>query len=202
MILTQIGEVGIEHGDELYLLRPSLLSMSRLGTPEEIVATFKQIIEGKAGVLYRDTCAYIIASCTDKDVLHLTGYYTGDGYVDGELSPNEMAIIAQHLMLHGLIGVSSTKRKASGKDEYSDAFNAIDYVSLAMAHLGVSERDAWGMTMTGLVNAMAAKFPPTEEELEAEMPSQEEIRAAREHFLEVRKRRIAKAEQDKANGLK
>lgn len=37
--MTAIGEIGIETGGRSYLLRPSLFSMSQIGTPAEIVQT-------------------------------------------------------------------------------------------------------------------------------------------------------------------
>ena len=88
----------------------------------------------------------------------------------GKLSPNELVVLAQHLITHGVLG-DQPQTAGGDKGEYSPRFDARSWVYLAVAHLGVSEFEAWGMTMTGLRAALAAKYPqkekpktPTDEE--------------------------------------
>lgn len=189
MILADIGEVGIEHEGASYILRPSLFSMSKLGSPREIVELFKIIAEGCERRAYRDYCIHVIWCCTDEDISHLTGYNDVDGFVQGVMSNGELMILAQHLMLHGIVGNKKLSRRQTN-DSYSEEFHAVDYVSIAMAHLGVSERDAWNMTMTSLVSAMAAKYPPNPED---EPPAADDVRRAMEAFKEIKKARLERA---------
>ncbi len=44
MILTEIGEIGVHHNGETYVLRPSLYAMSKIGSPKEILRTYAFIM--------------------------------------------------------------------------------------------------------------------------------------------------------------
>ncbi len=86
-------------------------------------------------------------------------------------------IIAQHLLLHGIVGDQPAEQVES-KGEFNSRFEARSWVYQAMAHLGLSESDAWSMTMTGLRAAIAAKYPQKEKN---KIPSEEEY----DEFMEM-----------------
>ena len=95
----------------------------------------------------------------------------------GKLPPNELIVLAQHLITHGVLG-DQPPAAGEGQGEYSPRFDARSWVYMAMAHLGVSESEAWGMTMTGLRAALAAKYLQKEK---PKIPNDEEYKA----FMEM-----------------
>lgn len=174
MILTEIGEVGVYVGDQVVRLRPSLYAISRLGDPVEIVETFATVMggaedEAQARRLFQGALG-VIYSCASEDVdlSSVFGTYeTISGsleYVPGAAPVEHVVPLARCLLKHGVTGALPPLPRRPGDDEpvYVKEFVARDHVAMAMAHLGVSERDAWDLTMTGMVGALRAKFPPAE----------------------------------------
>lgn len=179
--LTSIGEQQVSVGDRHVRFRPSLLNMTRLGTPREIVEAFVAVcgmpqlsgnpvldeprVRTWRGEQFRTACTVLWCCTEDEDISWLIGY-TNERfrYVRGVLPLADIVGLATGLLRHGVIGdVPVTQVKAAGKDFVSE-FNARDFVSTAMAHLGTSETDAWNMTMTSYIGAMRAKFPPPSDE--------------------------------------
>lgn len=171
MILADIGEVGVHHNEETIVLRPSFYAVSKLGSPSEIVQLFYRVMNATTEQQVIDDCIPVIWACTEGDASLLTGYYDVSGdrlkWVPGSMTIGQIAVLARHLMMHGVTGDVEKRRRKSG-GTYNPEFDAAEYAALAMAHLGLSERDAWGMTMTGFVAAMTAKYPPSEKEKELE----------------------------------
>lgn len=178
--LTAVGEVGIEYKGRSYLLRPSLFSMTRIGTPQEIVETFGIVLGGEpeghpvfapdAAKRWRamrfETCLHVIRSCCDDDVAPLIGGMvpssTGRGirYQPGAMDMEAVLAIARCLMRHGVVG--NAKRDTSkpvDEEDFNAEFVAADFVAHAIAHLGMPAAEAWQMTMTTFHGAMRAKFP-------------------------------------------
>ena len=195
MILTDIGEIGVHAGEKTYVLRPSLYAMSRLGSPVEIVALFGRLAGGHG--LGADISGHVadalavIYSCCDNDVSDIYGYWGQKGYVPGQAPVSHVVALAQCLLKHGVVGaLPELPRRAGDEPEYIKEFDARAHVAIAMAHLGMSEREAWDTTMTALVGALRAKFPhpesnapgaraPTKEENSATMAWFERVEAAR-----------------------
>lgn len=104
------------------------------------------------------------------------------------------AVDGAERLRHGITGVQPPlPRKADEDAEFVSEFVARDHVALAIAHLGMTEREAWAMTMTSLVGALRTKFPqaksnapgakaPTEEEHSATMDWFEKIEAEALHL--------------------
>lgn len=161
MILTEIGEVGLHVGDCVHRLRPSLYAMSKLGTPKEIVELYASVM-GESKTLLLDALA-VVQACSGEDLSEVIGYCDHRlKLVLRRAQPEDLVVIARHLLQHGIIGVLPAQpRPHDAEVEYSSEFNAREYVALAMAHLSLSERDAWNLTMTGFLGAMRAKFPPS-----------------------------------------
>jgi hypothetical protein len=178
--LTAIGEVGIEVKGRSYLLRPSLFAMTRIGSPTEIVEAcalllgkeplapgFKILGLNAVQRFKRDRLRAALTvwfACSTEDVGDLIGGITPRmAYSPGWLPISDIVAIAQGLIWHGVMGnidPNSNKRPANEKKEYLKEFEASSYVYSAVAHLGLSESEAWNLTMTGFVSAMQAKFPP------------------------------------------
>lgn len=118
-----------------------------------------------------DDCVPVVWACTEEDASSLTGYYDANAshikWVPGRIGLGQVLVLARHLMMHGITGDVERRRRKSG-GSYNQEFNASEYAALAMAHLGLSETEAWNLTMTGFVAAMTAKYPPSEKEKEME----------------------------------
>lgn len=155
MILSDVGEIGISYeGLELFL-SPSY-DMSSLGNGKEIVDIFTRVMSGDLAYSLA-----VIQVCADGDIRDVFGYIDEDlVFHEKAASINEIIIVAQSLMKHGLIGDIKRTADPTSMSEYTKEFDAKEYVATAVAHLGVSIKDAWAMTMTSLVGALQSKFPP------------------------------------------
>lgn len=194
MILTEVGEVGVQAGEARHVLRPSLYAMSQIGTPAEIVSVFAAVMAEPPSVI--DALGVVYACCED-DLTDLFGYVApnpdGAGliYQPGRAPVEHVVHLARCLLKHGITGALPELPQRPGEEpEFVKEFDARAHVALAMAHLGMSERDAWNTTMTALVGALRAKFPrvpsnapgaraPTKDEHEATMAWFERVEAAR-----------------------
>lgn len=175
MILPDIGEIGVHVGNDVHVLRPSLYAMTRIGPPAYIVEVYASVmLEGLTGrpAEIQMGCAYeVMQACSEDDITHLIGYYEQDDgvgkfkYVPGLIPPSEMLLLARCLVRHGVTGSVEPLPREEGeddKDDYASEFDARRHVANAIAHLGMSERDAWNTTMTALVDALRAKYPPVD----------------------------------------
>lgn len=76
----------------------------------------------------------------------------------GKVPPEAMLALARSLMHHGCIGKATDQEKGkSSGGGYSRSFEALHYVSLAVAHLSLTEAEAWNMTMTSFQGHWEAK---------------------------------------------
>ena len=167
--------------------------MSRIGTPEQIVDAFvkvhaghypkhriadQQILKAANARCFADmaaAAANVVRHCSEGDIAEIIGSYsvTTAGrlvFKPGSLPVEDVIQLARHLILHGVMGDQPPEELESKKREYSDKFDARTFVYTAVAHLGMSESDAWNMTMTSFRAAMNAKFPQKEK---ARVPTQE-----------------------------
>lgn len=196
--LTAIGEVGIEAGGRSYLLRPSLFSMSQIGTPADIVEATAILLSAepdhpyvlrkfrKARFEWALTVLYACAGDQDLGDL-IGGMVPGRGrisYSPGILPMSDIVALAQGLIRHGVMGDVEPDPGRVG--EAMTEFKAAEYVSAAIAHLNMSESDAWNLTMTSFVQVMKAKYPPkpgpkpmTAGDVDAKLARLEKINAAR-----------------------
>lgn len=111
----------------------------------------------------------ILTACGEGDLepfIGCPGVRYGS-YRFGPMPAEDMLVLARNLMQHGVIGPMPVKSDAQKEHEASqprDAskftreFRASEFVSKAVAHLGVCESAAWGMTLTGFAAHWQAKF--------------------------------------------
>lgn len=188
-------------------MRPSLLAMSRLGTPEIIVSTVAVVLGQGLNVppaglklalkqQLRDALSvWRVCAPEDVDTDPLSGYFSErGGWVMGAADPADVVTIAQNLLIHGVLGdpdpATEDDRERDG--EYSPQFDCRKNAAIAMAHLGLTEEQAWNMTMTGLRLGLEAKYPkpestaeqaarraPTETEYDETMAWFDKVQAAR-----------------------
>lgn len=162
-IRTSIGEVGLTFAEREVVLRPSLYAMSKLGNPTEIVEVFANLFAPNARP--RDVfhaALDVIQACTDEDISDFTGHM-GSRYgtwVAGHIPYPDLLPLARSLARHGIVGVVPEIRRPQQDGDYKAEFDPREFVSQAIAHLGLSEEAAWDMTTTSFILAMRAKYPP------------------------------------------
>lgn len=123
----------------------------------------------------------VIQSCCDEDVSELTGWHelsrTGRRtfvWHRGSLPPENLILIAQSLMMHGIIGRARvrTLQKNESKETTSE-FHATEYIMAARNHFGISKEEAMELTMTEFAMMLNAKYQDqkgfTREEYDAVM---------------------------------
>lgn len=207
-VLTDIGEMGVQVGERYVKFRPSLAAMARLGSPRDIVETFVTVCgapslsgiqvldEPRLKSWRRDQFAAavnVLYACTEDAIDWLVGY-TNERYryVRGALPLADIVGLAIGLLKHGVLGdIPPEAIRGAKKSDYLSEFKARDFAAAAMAHLGVSEADAWNMTMTSYIVAMRAKYPPAKEA--KQVPGLDEIAHVESWFTKVKNARAEAA---------
>lgn len=177
-------------GGRDYLLRPSFEAIMSLGTPEEIVSLYGIVHRGEAYALVNrcqwlpdELAAYIlrlpdrtreslltasmrvIEACCDDDLTELVGEWYGDPegrvvYRPGQLSFDDIVLIAQSLLQHGITGKAQVRQlQRHQTNETATGFQALEYINAARTHLGINRDEAAALTMTEFQLLLAAKYP-------------------------------------------
>ncbi len=170
-----------------YQFSPSLENIAKIGSPEEIINVFSRVfcIQGaKWAKSARVNSPYfnkikrhigqdslrasilLLQSCCNEDVTVMTGswrYSRGKLiYQPGLEAPRVIITLAEHLLRHGVTGVSKKKRKQSQTKKTTE-FNPAEYANTARVHLNMSRDEAWSLTVSEFVDLMDAKFPDVDE---------------------------------------
>ncbi|NIY47264.1 DUF6246 family protein [Cedecea colo] len=190
--LTDLGEVVLSDrvdGNKEFILRPSFSAMTRIGSPEEIVAAYATIhgsdvqhllalCAAHLGMLpdwmspqiYRmaekvlSVSMQVLQACCEEDITPMIGEWKGWSryivYRPGKLSRNDIIIIAQHLMTHGVIGKAKVRKLQRHESSTTTAeFNAMEYINAARTHFEMTREDAAHLTMTEFALLLNAKYP-------------------------------------------
>lgn len=206
-------------GGKDYLLRPSFEAMTRIGTPEEIVQAYAtihgndvaQLIEVCAGTLGRfpewlspsfNRAAeklffaswQVLQACCEEDLTPMIGEWKAWSicvvYRPGQMPKNDIIVLAQHLMQHGVVGkakVRQLQRHETG--ETTTEFKAMEYIVAAQTHFRMSEEEAARLTMTKFQMLLAAKYP------DQKGFTREEYDSIADEYLAKQAARRAKAKQ-------
>lgn len=206
-------------GGKDYLLRPSFEAMTRIGTPEEIVQAYAtihgsdvaQLIEVCSGTLGRFPAWLspsfnrageklffaswqVLQACCEEDLTPMIGEWKGWRhcvvYRPGQMPKNDIIVLAQHLMQHGVVGkakVRQLQRHETG--EKTTEFRALDYIVAAQTHFRMSEAEAVRLTMTKFQMLLAAKYP------DQKGFTREEYDSIADEYLAKQAARRAKARQ-------
>ncbi|SQC08995.1 Uncharacterised protein [Klebsiella pneumoniae] len=106
----------------------------------------------------------------------------------GVMNPQDMVILAQSLMMHGIIGKAKVRKlQRHETNEKTSEFRAADYVIAARNHFGISREEAENLTMTEFRPNAHRQIPGSERVY------QEEYDHAADDYFARRKRRQAKA---------
>lgn len=187
-ILTAIGEIGIHAPGREVVLRPSLYAMSRLVDPVE---TFVALHSANARDRFH-AAVDTLQACIDEDITDLTGHMGSryGSWVAGKIPMPDLLPLACSLIRHGVVGVVPELPPLADQSDktYTPNFEPREFVAVAMAHLGLTESEAWNLTVTGFVLAMRAKFPrppgaeaPNPKDLDAAFTRLDRINKVRPH---------------------
>ena len=170
MLLTY-GHAEIEWKGVKYRLSPTFANIAKIGTPKEIIEDFKSFITTLSLSHKFNISMNVLNACCDKELPEaLTGRMQFSErqqkflYVEpkhGLPMINDVIILAEHCLLHGICGKSDSD---TGKGESLEYFDAYEFMELARVHLRLSADEAGNMTMTEFVRLMDAKFPPDKSE--------------------------------------
>lgn len=164
---------------------PSIGRVAELGTPAGIVELYAALHGPRAPRLAREVLAVL---CDQDDASDLIGWLELDTGTEhpGTMPEAERVILARHLMQHGVCGKPQAAKAGDGDGgSYSSEFKAAEFIALARVHLGMSQAEAAGLSMTELQQLMAVKFPPQEGKGGAKnVPSRAEYEAAMKRLKE------------------
>ena len=153
-----------------FTFTPSLARIATLGNPHEIVGLYATL----HGQHAEREAAYILAClCDQDDPTPLIGWIDSDGLRHpGTMPASEQVVIARHLMHHGIVGKA---KPSKGGGQYSDRFDAAEYIAVARVHLGLSSGDAEALSMTEFQMMLSMKYPESHEK---QIPSRDEYHKA------------------------
>ncbi|MGU3413781.1 DUF6246 family protein [Enterobacteriaceae bacterium C34A] len=217
--IGEVGLSDSAKGGKDYLLRPSFEAMNRIGSPAEIVQTYA-IIHGSDAQALIEICAsnpkclssllapslrrvaeqilsqamHVLQSCCDDDLMPVIGEWKGWKhcvvYRPGLVPKNDIIVMAQHLMQHGVIGKAKVRRlQRHESNEVTKEFRPFDYISSARGHFSMSLEEACRLTMTEFQIMLAQKYP------EQKGFTRDEYDAVTDDFLAKQVARRAKAKK-------
>lgn len=161
------------HGAEIQKVIDKVSQAPCVLPPQMLNALFRRPGEDLlAAAMHVMRCCYK----GDCDLSSLIGEWKGGDkcveYCPGALEKDDIVLLAQSLMQHGVIGKAKVRRlQRNEKNEYSNEFKVIDYIMAARNHFGMNRDDAANLTMTEFTLLLAAKYPEqkglTKEEYDA-----------------------------------
>ncbi|MBG5923151.1 DUF6246 family protein [Providencia rettgeri] len=126
---------------------------------------FKALKKPTYGRSVLSTSMMVMQACCNGDCDELIGEWkpskNGVIYKMGKVPITDIIVFARELMTHGIIGKAKVRKlqRNEGKNEFTDSFNAIEYITAARAHFGVNREEAEQLTMTEFVMMLKAKYP-------------------------------------------
>lgn len=109
----------------------------------------------------------VLTACCDDDISELVGWMrpaktSKRSFVwrTGSMPPESMVIVAQSLMMHGIVGKAKVRKlQRYESDETTSEFRAADYIMAARNHFGISREEAENLTMTEFAMMINGKYP-------------------------------------------
>ena len=109
----------------------------------------------------------VLTACCEDDIGSLVGWMKlgksrkrGFVWRPGSMPPQNMIIIAQNLMMHGIVGKAKIRQlQRHESNETTAEFRATDYIMAARNHFGINREEAENLTMTEFALLLNAKYP-------------------------------------------
>lgn len=145
---------------------PLVLVPIEPGMPPGLVELATKENQRRAKAIWNDTfwlAHQVVSACSDEDLTHFIGEpgERFNSYRPGAMPVEDIVTIARSLMRHGVIGPAPKNREPDAprqKSDYAAKFDALKYVYKGMSDLGLTEDQAWNMTLSGFAAAMEAKY--------------------------------------------
>lgn len=164
-MLTRYGFGAIYIGDKQYKISPTFQNIDKLGTPTEIVETFKSFFDCPSiNWQYQRAVEILQACCEPKLPEKATGRFKV--YENGKMKlinppsndfMHDIIVLASHCMQYGVVGVADDE--STGDGEPITEFDAYHFMGLATEHLGRTREQAADMTLTEFMMAWDIKHP-------------------------------------------
>lgn len=164
-MLTRYGFGAIYIDDKQYKISPTFQNIDKLGSPAEIVETFKSFF-GCPSInwQYHRAVEILQACCEPKLPEKATGRFRV--YENGKMKlinppskdfMHDIIVLASHCLRYGIVGV--TDDEIQGEGEPITEFDVYHFMGLAQEHLGRTREQAADMTLTEFMMAWDIKHP-------------------------------------------
>lgn len=164
-MLTRYGFGAIYIDGKQYKISPTFQNIDKIGTPTEIVETFKSFF----GCKYLDwqyvRALDILQPCCEPNLpKEITG--TVEVSEKGKMKlinppsndfMHDIIVLASHCLQYGVVGV--TDDESTGDGEPITEFDVYHFIGLATEHLGRTREQAADMTLTEFMMAWDIKNP-------------------------------------------
>ncbi len=179
------------HNDEVTpLIQRGLEAYGKI--PAWLLAHLNRREIGKPAIM---SAMSVLTACCERDLSRLIGeIIPGKSgrwafvWRKGAMPLNNMILIAQSLITHGIIGKAKVRQlQRHESNKATTEFNAFEYISAARNHFGISRGEAEQLSMTEFQMMLAAKYP------DQKGFTREEYEATADDFLAKQARRRAKA---------
>lgn len=132
--------------------------------PACVLEYLKSGMVGRSAIMAAHT---VLTACCEDDISELIGWLVPGrsgrrGFVwrKGAMSPLEMVLVAQSLIMHGVMGKAKIRKlQRHESNETTAEFRAADYIMAARNHFGISREEAENLTMTEFSLLLNAKYP-------------------------------------------
>lgn len=134
----------------------------------------------------------VLAACCEDDAGDLIGWMKpsrsrkrGMVWRPGVMPAQDMIIIAQNLMAHGVVGKAKVRKlQRHEQGGMTSEFHASEYINAARHHFNMSREEAERLTMTEFVLLLNAKYP------QQQGFTREEYDAVVDDYFAMKKRRL------------
>lgn len=190
-MLTRYGFGAIHIDDKQYKISPTFQNIDKLGTPKEIIETFKSFFNCPSiNWQYHRAVEILQACCEPKLPEKVTGRFRVDERGKMKLvNPpsqdfmHDIIVLASHCLKYGVVGVSDGESLEEG--EPITEFDVYQFIGLACEHLGRTREQAADMTLTEFMMSWDIKFPEQKKEREEKARKAKSLNALMEYQKEL-----------------
>lgn len=197
---VKYGFAEINIGGEVYTLAPSLLNISKIGTPKEIIESFHIISNYDVNYITSFSTACNILQCCGLPFFVTGGLRFSELknktlIYPGLLPIDDVFILAAHCLKHGVCGIVDDNKeddKEEKKPKPMTEFDAHKFIVDAMDILSLSLSEAENLTMTQFGKLINAKLSSIKSRDEKEVNNSPEEKEDLEAALYWHEQRVAK----------
>lgn len=188
----------IKIGGRSFELTPSFYNINKIGDPKEVIDIYNNIASGHGSLVSVFIDAInVVYNCgiNDYKILGSVKFNEKTGktkILQGVIPYDEVIILAQHCLMHGVSGSSNQVKKAKAKNKINvvKEFSSYSYILSCVEYLGMSYEEAEKTTMTRYINLIGAKLTDMRNRGELDHVADNETdKIAYERHLDIVKKR-------------